>query len=270
MFLVVLVLVFSHDLWSSAAFVIYYSQPRVTVPKAMLAALVTVFVLQLSAIFAASSHAPGVDVLRYSEYPLLRGFAMAFDLKTSQAVLFSIVSIYVTCFGYAYSYGRLVCALSRSGLMPSVGSIVYGDRQSPISAMIGGNLLVFVVMVILFVNGIDERTIFASGSLASLVVYASIFASYLVFRNRFTTLPTTFVNPFGSVSAILGLSVFSISAMYIFGYFPYRIASVVIFIVFITLISVNYCRIGASQSYSQEEQSILLVLYVMTGRLSSS
>lgn len=231
----------------------------------MLASLATVFLLQLCAIFAASSHAPGVSILRFSEYPLLRGFAMAFDVKSSQAILFSIVPVYVTCFGYAFSYGRLVCALSRSGLFPSYGSIVYGERQSPISAMIGGNLLVFVVMVILFVNGIDERTIFASGSMASLVVYASVFVSYLIFRNRFTTLPTTFVNPFGSASAVVGLSVFSISTMYIFGFFAHRVASSIIFIVFIAVISLNYCRIGASQSYSQEEQSILLVLYVMTG-----
>lgn len=190
---------------------------------------------------------------------------MALDVKSSQAILFSIVPVYVACFGYAFSYGRLVCALSRSGLFPSYGSIVYGERQSPISAMIGGNLLVFVVMVILFANGIDERTIFASGSMASLVVYASVFVSYLVFRNRFTTLPTTFVNPFGSASALLGLAVFSITTMFIFGFFAHRVASSIIFVVFITVISLNYCRIGASQSYSQEEQSILLVLYVMTG-----
>lgn len=208
--------------------------------------------------------------MQLSEYPLLRGFAAAFDVKSSQAILFSILPVYVACFGYAYSYGRLVCALSRSGLFPSFASIVHGERQSPIAAMIGGNVLVFVVMVILFVNDIDERTIFASGSIASLVVYASIFVSYLVFRNRFTTLPTTFVNPFGSASAVVGLSVFSISTMYIFGFFPYRIASTIIFVVFIALISFNYCRIGAAQSYSQEEQSILLVLYVMTGTPQTS
>jgi amino acid permease len=231
----------------------------------MVAALLTIFLTQLIITFTASSHEPGVDKLRFTPYPLMHGFATSLNLHSSQGMILSLVAVYAACYGYAYSYGRLMCALSRSGFLPSIGSIVLGERQSPIAAMVGGNLLVFCTMCILFYYDLEERAVFASGTLASLVTYASIFVSFIVFRIRFTTLQKTLVNPFGIFSAIVGLLVFCIPAFYVFGYLDVRLPATLIFVFLIFVLSISYYfRAAATQRYSEDEQSVLLVLYVMT------
>jgi hypothetical protein len=239
--------------------------PRVTVPWAMVASVVTIFFTQLIVTITSCAHEPGVDQLLLSPYPLMHGFATSFGIHSSQGMILSLVAVYAACFGYAYSYGRLMCSLSRSGFLPSIGSIVYGERQSPIAAMVGGNLLVFCVMLVLYYYDYEERAVYASGTLASLVIYASIFVSFIVFRYRFTTLQKTLVNPFGVPSAIVGLIIFTIPAIYVCGYMDVNLAASMIFIVLVFLISIPYYfRISSTQSYSEEEQSVLLVLYVMT------
>lgn len=235
----------------------------------MIAAVSTVFVYAVVVVFCVSSHWPGVHKLSTSRFPLVYGFMESFGIERKRALLLSFPAVYATCFGYSYSYGRLMCSLARSGMLPKFMSGVRGERESPIVAMIGGNLLTFCVMLILNYTEAPQECITGAGLIATFIVVFSVFASFCIFRIKFTTLKKEYSNPFGMASAVVGSVIFILPVLYVVFFRSFSRLTLLVSGMFLTLISLYYYFWARyTLCYSKEEQSILLVLYVMKGKQS--
>jgi len=236
---------------------------KVDVPRAMNSTVTLVFFLGMSIIFACCSHAPGMLLIK-ADFPLSFGFGNGLSIPVHIGSIFSFPAVYATCFGYAYSYGRILCAMSRSGLLPSWFATVTGERQTPIVGIILGNLAMYIVMLALYFTNCTDHSISAAALIATVFVYWSVFASFIILRVKFSNLQRVYVNPFGIPSAILGALVFTLQLTAILGYVDYNWAAVVIFMSFVIACTMYYIFFAAkTQCYSEEEQSIMLVLYVM-------
>jgi ethanolamine permease len=237
---------------------------QVNVPRAMIATLSLTFFLGLTLIFACCSHGPSLQALGNTDFPLSFGFANGLHIALCFGPIFSFVAVYATCFGYSYSYGRILCAMARSGLLPTWISTVRGERDTPIVGIVLGNLIMYVIMLSLNFTNSADLALSAAALIATVVVYWSVFASFCILRMRFSNLKRIYINPFGIPSAVIGASIFAVLVSAVLRYVDYNNIAMIIFAVFVVTCTFYYVVYAAkTKCYSEEEQSIMLVLYVM-------
>ncbi len=182
-----------------------------TVPKAMLWTYFTAAVSAVIMLFACAAQWPGIDSLSSFGVlsPLMPGFSHAFGISQTAAVLLVLPATYATAFGFLFSMGRQMSAMSKSGLFPKVLSVMYYsdgenmDVQVPVVALVMGSLNGYCVLLVLWFN-FGDRTMMRYlllniCLLASFAVYMSIFVSFIMYRRKNSSLDKgrPFFNPLG-------------------------------------------------------------------------
>lgn len=218
---------------------------------------------------------PGyVDDYNTSSFPLNSGYMYSLNIPDKMATILSMPALYISNAIYIFGYGKQLCALSKSKLLPSFLCWTMKDSNIPYMALLTGSLIGFMSLVILieacgmnyFSQPIDN--LFNAALMGSYFTFMTMFISFIIFTIKFSNLKRTFRNPLGIFAAIYGMIGLSFMFSGLIGFTGDHFQAVQYFAVFIGICSVYYfCYARYRQIFSDEEQSILFVIYLMKGML---
>eukprot|EP01039_Chlorochromonas_danica_P004283 gene4283-4703_t len=128
------------------------AQPTRNVPRAMVCCVLTLIITALCIVFVSASVAPGAKAIADAYLPFNFGFSQYFGISSHLAAILNLPGMFATAFGFMFAYGRQLFAMSRSKLLPTFLSEVYGQQQTPISSLITGSACGMIVLLTLFFN----------------------------------------------------------------------------------------------------------------------
>eukprot|EP01038_Epipyxis_sp_PR26KG_P015599 gene15599-21078_t len=239
--------------------------PKTTIPSAQIAAVLTLFIISTLYIFAAISQSPGLELLSESLSPLSYGYDSVYKIGLRWTNLIVIPITYASIFGFIFSYGRQICAMTESGLFHKSISSVTNAHKTPYVAILCGSFIAFVIMLVIHFQpaSLTLTDSFNLALLSAFVVYCTSLICFLIFRSKFSQLQRNFVSPLGVYGAWYGLLVFSVGIISITG-FQDSLEPLYIFIGFIAIMSAYYYYyVRHHEYYSEDEQSIMMVAYVI-------
>jgi amino acid transporter len=239
----------------------------------MIMCIVTLFLTAIAVFFTSTSQYPGTSELASSLLPFNYGYQHAFSsLSSVSAIWLNIPAIFATGFGFMFIYGRQMNSMARSGLLPSIFKLrTSGEFRSPYAALIIGSVLsILGTIAVYYAKNSDVllQHIFLLCILASYTLYIACFCCYVIFNLRYSTLPRAVRNPFGMISSFLGISIFGTGIISVLGYpIQQDHSPVVVFLVYLTLLTLYYVFVGyKTQKLSEEEQKVLFIAYVINSK----
>jgi ethanolamine permease len=188
-----------------------------------------------------------------------------FGMTGSKAELLSIPATYATAFGFIFSYGRLMLAMSESRLLPRILRVKWGNAASASTSAstIVGSIIGYMVCIFVYFFPAVEKHLFNICILSAFGAYLSQFVGFINLRTRLADLPRLYHSPLGLCGAYYGIAVFSLAAI-----------SVVVFqkdghMAFITVFSIAvltsahyFCTAKHHQKFSKDELKTLFNAHV--------
>ncbi|MDO4910062.1 MAG: ethanolamine permease [Corynebacterium sp.] len=178
--------------------------PRKDVPRAIIIAMVILFICALAMMFFGPGGA-GTSVFAESANPLVDGLShvgasSAITVAINYAALLGLIASF---FSITYGYSRLIYSLSRDRVLPSFLSAT-NRRGAPTWALILPAILGFILT--LFIDGDTLMSVAVCGAVIS---YALMMASHIAMRRTKPSLPHPYRTPGGiftsSIALILSL-----------------------------------------------------------------
>lgn len=244
------------------------SQPKKDIPVAMITCFFYLFISSIAVVFAVSNQAPGPAALSQVHAPLNFGFSSMFGISTRVATAFTIPATFATAFGFIYNYSRQLEAICMSGLVPTLIPSRYtsSTNQSLGYLLTGLTIALAILFTESYQSYFHEEDIFLVCILGGFLVYISLFASYVVFTTKFSSLRREFTNPLGYIGAAISVAIFGAASYSAVAMQPHRYAGASI-AVFLLLTTAYYCFFARfHQRFSPEEQTILFSAYIINGK----
>ena len=193
-------------------------EPNKNIPKSSLACIATLVVTSIAVLFISSSLPLTADAtdpqssLARSSAPLNIGFRLMFNISDAAATALSIPATYATAFGFIFSYGRLMIAMSESRLLPRC------FRKMHSLAYISGSLVSFGVCLLVYFVPVVSNYLFNITILSGFCAYTSQLYGFIMLRTRFKSLPRKFHSPLGIPGAVLGIVIFLMGIVAVVGF----------------------------------------------------
>lgn len=240
------------------------NNPSKELPFGMVLCVVVLFLTAIGVFFTSVSQNPGIDELGSAFLPMNYGFQQSFGWSYDQVTWLALPASYATGFGFIFMYGRQMCSMSRSGLLPKFLQHRTQSANSPYVALTVGSVLsVFGLLVVYFIDTSYLNQVFYVCVLSSYSTNVAVFLCYFIFRKRYAHLNRPFVSPFGYFGAVYGIIVYSLGMISILGFQTDQIPLIVMSI-YLTVLTAYYYFYGfQAQKLSEEEQKILFKAYVI-------
>jgi amino acid transporter len=203
------------------------------------------------------------------------GFVNGFGVSNRVATLFSYPALVISNCICIYGFAKQTKALSDSRLFPSVLGKTFSGTKIPYNSLLLGCTLSYLILLIaLAYDQVDVYSpiifnTYCFGLLGTYFAYIILFISYMIFKRKYSTLPRVYVNRLGLGSAIYGIILLIVQFM-IVCFSSSSFTSLQIFILFVFFLSLYYYFYARyRQTFSEEEQKILFVVYLLKGKFSS-
>jgi amino acid transporter len=239
----------------------------------MVACVLTLFLTGIGVFFTSVSQAPGIEEVADSLLPLNFGYNRVFGLSHTTSTWLAIPATFATGFGFMFVYGRQMNSMARSGLFPEIFKNRTSVSKTPYSALIFGSVLAIIGVIIVdsYHQTVLLDVIYHICTIASFTIYVFVFWSYIVFFERYSNVPRAFKNPFGRISAVIGLLIFLFALVAVLGFQKDRVTPITVYMVFVSLLVVYYYFFGFhTQKLSEEEHKALFKAYVINGEFISA
>lgn len=243
-------------------------QPKKSVPRALAWAVVALTVTGWALYFSSVSVGPSTTEFSNTSFPLTYGFSSRFNISIGMSKLFTLPCIYTTSFGFLFSYGRLVSAMSESGLLPRALSITTPGSGTPIVALIFASTLGFGFALIAWNFNRFRDVLYNTCALGSYLAHITTCISFIAFRLYYDGLQNMrqFESPLGITGAVIGILVFMLCGISVSFFQDDQYVSIIIFSVYIALATIFYIFVARDrQRFSHQEKSVMLVAHVMKG-----
>lgn len=246
-------------------------QAKLVVPPTILWSGSLSIVLALVVLTAVSAQAPGVIVLSLSRIPYSFGYAKMFEIGRASSNAFTLPAVTVSAVTFMGSYSKQISAMSASGLYPKTLSYHYGGEDVPLAALLLGSLITYIILLVFWL--IDERWpkyLFGIGLCGSFTVNFSVLMGYIVFHRVYSGLERSYNSPFRIYGAIYGILLFIFGLITVLFFQQDSYFTLYVFLVYLCVMTIYYiCKAKRSQYFSQEEQAILLVAYIIKCKFCS-
>ncbi|KAJ1423007.1 hypothetical protein B484DRAFT_420765 [Ochromonadaceae sp. CCMP2298] len=239
------------------------------VPKAMLSGVVVVFLLSFLITLSISSQYPGVVEVEHIEAPMSYGLANILNIPRAAATIFSLFAVFSVGLTHMFAYSRQMMALARSRLCWVHLKNNLGISDAPAVAILGGSALSYGLNLMVWGGYQNEVHILLRISrLYNLINYLVIFASFLVFKISFSSMQRKFTNPIGYLSVAYGTSIVLLALLGILVWDEQHNMSKLVCAASLGVMLLYYYFVASKvQTYSKEEQHLLLKLYVIKGNV---
>ena len=216
------------------------------------------------------------DNFEYGQTHLLAlnsGFSNGFGISDRMATMFSYLLIFSSVSTYFYGCCKQLRALSNSKLFPSFLGLTFKDTKIPYNAVIvaalGGFCILLVGLIYDSINIFAPMMVnlYAACLMGTYTTYIIIFISFIIFRKKYSTLQRIYRNPFGNIGAYFGIFLTAILLITVIGFSNDDFDGLKIFICFVSIMSLYYYFYARHrQTFSEDEQKILFVVYLMKGK----
>ena len=193
-------------------------EPKKNIPRSSLTCIATLVVTSIAVLFISSSLPLTADAsdpsssLSRSSAPLNIGFRLMFNISDAAATALSLPATYATAFGFIFSYGRLMIAMSESRLLPRC------FRKMHSLAYIAGSLISFGVCLLVYFVPVVSMYLFNITILSGFCAYTSQLYGFIMLRTRFQSLPRKFRSPLGIPGAVVGMVIFLMGIVAVIGF----------------------------------------------------
>lgn len=188
------------------------------------------------------------------------GMAALFHVSEMVATAFQLVGVFAFAVGSCFSIGKLIAAMSDSGLFPSSFALRTRGAQSPIVGCIVGQVLNVGVCVVALVW--DSSVAFWPNIICIFVflTYIVQLVGFLVLRMKLNRFPRQFTSPVGIVGAIFALCVFVVGVLSILIFHNKDIYVLPILLFVMTGYYYGYAK--RSQTFSVAEMVLMMPAHV--------
>jgi ethanolamine permease len=156
--------------------------------------------------------------------------------------------------------------MSKSGLLPACLAGTYGDRKTPVVAMMTTAAIGICVLLPLwgFNPGADD--LYELCMIGACCVYIAMFWCFIVFKVRYDGMDRTFTNPLGIASAVYGICYFLL-VLFTLLFAQLDFNALCAFVPYIVLSVVYYFKVVESrQFFSKDEQQKFMKAYILNGK----
>jgi len=197
-----------------------------------------------------------------------------FHISYTHAIWLSLPAIYANFYGFVWATGRQLCHMAKSGLLPIQLSYMSWSN-TPYIASICGTLVCFFIVLCAYYNVFYisfSTDLFRISVLCSYIVYLMLFYSYLIFKDKYSSLAREFHSPLGMFGALLGMTIFSMNAIGMLGFECGQTNQMPLIILSsITCLStiVYYFILHGNQTFSPEERDQLFKAYLINANIKT-
>eukprot|EP01039_Chlorochromonas_danica_P007876 gene7876-8688_t len=253
-------------------------KPKQMLPVVLLCCSSVFLFTSLGVLFSVSALPSGIDNTTHVLLPFSSGLKRLLSLSHREVAVLSVPPVFAVVLGFSMTLVRQMASMANSGLLPSYlkdTKQLNGENNVVLVSVVVG-VSVFALMVVLrAVTYGWPNSLFNSGCVCSYLVNLGLSAAYCVFRRKYNGLEKPFNNPLGSWVAMYGSLIFVLSILSVVGYRKHIIRAVIL-AALVLLVTVSYyvLHARAAQCFSEEEQRVLFVAYVINAntkqRLSRS
>ena len=146
-----------------------------------------------------------------TEEPLLDGFTHTLGVSSAKVLgLVAIAGLIASFHAIIFAFGRNIYSLSRAGYFPHWLSVTHGERKTPHVALLGGSLVGFSVLMVLFLvdpngSGAFGGVILNMAVFGAVIAYVMQMASYILLKRRFAHIRRPYTSPLGEFGAWVAL-----------------------------------------------------------------
>ncbi len=225
----------------------------------------------IGVLFTSCSQYPGTAGLTNSFLPLTDGFSRIFNLTKEEARWLSFPALYANFYGFVWVCGRQFSSMAKSGLLPKSLGLMTAATDTPYVSLLVGMVLWMSLALVSFYDifGIhfkdDVKHIFM---LSSYVIAVSLFVSYIVFKQKYSSLPRSFTSPVGVYGAFLGILIFGSTAIAILiNLGRFQLPLVALASAFVIMSVYYFMVLHGNQQFSEEEKEKLFKAYLINGKM---
>jgi ethanolamine permease len=157
-----------------------------------------------------------------TEEPLLDGFKHTLGVSSAKVLsLVAVAGLVASFHAIIFAFGRNIYSLSRAGYFPHWLSVTHGERKTPHVALIGGSVLGFSVLMVLFLvdpngSGTFGGVILNMAVFGAVIAYVMQMAAYILLKRRFAHIERPYRSPLGEFGAWVALVIAAVVLVLLF------------------------------------------------------
>ncbi|OQR86360.1 Amino Acid-Polyamine-Organocation (APC) Family [Achlya hypogyna] len=236
---------------------------QTTMPRGMMAAVYTLFGINLALVCIVSALPPGINETAQAPFPLNAGFALGLHMSDAVANWMIVPGQFGMAFGFMLPCTHLAQALADSNLLP--GCLGLKAQATHLRATLLVSVSGFIICLLCHLSPEFDSSLQNISILSAVFCYGAQIGGFVMLRTKYRTETTGYVSPFGMAGAYYAWGVFALLAISIIGGFQddngVAIGSLVVFIALLSAYYHVVCK--KIQTISKEEYASIFRFSVM-------
>ena len=141
-----------------------------------------------------------------------------FGISDQFSTILSIPATYATAFGFIFSYGKMMSAMSQSKLLPAIFHARHPRTGTHYVSIIAGSALSFVVCIVVYVVPFVGLHMFDICIFSAFMAYLSQCVGYVYMQTKFQNISREFRSPLGVYGAVYSGVVWALCAVTVLGF----------------------------------------------------
>jgi ethanolamine permease len=239
--------------------------PKKTIPKAIIAVILTLICISYSVAFITASTPPGIEISSSTYTPLFNSLQLMFNTADIRYLyLYFFLPLLYTAHINSFGYSRQIFSMSRSGYLPSILSSVFTAQSTPYAAVLFGSLVGYLLLFFIkYTDPLVYTTVFFNLAVVfSLLNYLIQIISFIIFKYSYPLVQREFHSPLGYIGAVYSFLVFLLTLLTMLIYQPNIDKTMYIFLVLLTVSILYYVLYSRYHLLlSEEEKFALFIIY---------
>jgi ethanolamine permease len=251
---------------------------RKDTPRALMTTVTLVTIFAFLIMVLSYFQFPGYPyVLIFTVAPLNSAFENTFDVTDKMITVLAFFSYLAAVSIYVYGFAKQMRALGSSKLLPAPFAWTIEGTKIPYMSLIIGCSIGYALLLLSYFrgqiySGADSipSGLYLGGYLFTYFSFILILISFIVFRVKYYNLKREFTSPLGIMGAVYAIGGF-LMLLYILTRYTSKVYTyVIIFCCFSAIMSLYYYFFARHrQTFSEEEQRIMFVVYLMKCKIET-
>jgi ethanolamine permease len=235
--------------------------PKITIPRGLTAAVVTLIFCFIFLSFVGASLPPGMTYTINQEFYMNVGYERIFHCTDRTAVLLIVPGQIAMAWGFIVPSGKLLHCMAQSNLLPSWFGL--NSATSYNRAIVFGCVLSFIWCIVAYLKPAFSSQLQNVAVLSACVTYFAQLQAFYMLRTKFSTIERDFHSPFGIPGAILAAIVFALTFISV-AFFQATYVPIYTLLVITAVLSCYYYTFAkATQVFSVDEQKHVFRIHVI-------
>jgi ethanolamine permease len=241
-------------------------------PRALICTVIFVTVFGAVIMLLTFSQYPGYPFSAiFNRTPLNNGFTNTFpDVTERIATVFAFIPLLATVSIYVFGFAKQMKALGSSKLLPSAFGWTIDGTKVPYVSLLVGCAMSFTLCMICYFRveyyplSALPAILYLTGYMCTYSSFVIVMVSFIVFRVKYYNLKREFTSPFGIVGAVYAMCGFLFLLYILFNYTVQDYTYIKIYCSLVGIATFYYYFFARNwQTFSEEEQKVMFVVYLM-------